>query len=254
METDVQHISEQGLNDLILSEGLKTRAYRDSVGVWTIGYGHAATSGRAPVPKAGMTITKAEAMEILKRDLAEAYEPAVRKALGPVPQNVFDGAVSFHFNTGGIAKASWVGKYKAGDMAGARKAFMQWRKPPEIVGRRTREAGLIFDGKYHSKPVSGTPQPTITNVHVYQDLLDRLGYYDGPIDGIRGPRTVDAIKAFQRAKKLKVDGIVGPETMFALESAQGQKTIPVLPEPPAPPPRGVAYRFFKGIGGSDRLS
>lgn len=209
------NISDRGLADLILSEGLRTKAYRDSVGVWTIGYGHAATSGRPPIPKAGMTITKAEAMEILKRDLAEAYEPAVRKALGSVPQHVFDGAVSFHFNTGAIGKASWVGKYKAGDMAGARKAFMQWRKPPEIIGRRTREAELIFDGKYHTK----APLTVAADVRAYQEQLGRLGYYDGAIDGIRGPQTIAAVKAFQKAKGLTADGIIGPQTVAALTAA-----------------------------------
>ena len=110
--------SPRGIEDLISSEGLRLTAYRDSVGVWTIGYGHAATSGRAPIPKAGMTITKQEAMDILKRDLAEAYEPAVNAVLPNVPQHVFDGAVSFHFNTGAIRKAAWVGKYKAGPLPG----------------------------------------------------------------------------------------------------------------------------------------
>ena len=145
-----QHMSQRGINDLIHSEGFRTDAYRDSVGVWTIGVGHAATSGRPPIPHAGMTITKDEAMRILASDLAEAYEPQVRQEFGPVAQHVFDGAVSFHFNTGAIGRASWVDKYKAGMIAEARHAFMAWNKPPEIVGRRTREAALIFDGKYFS--------------------------------------------------------------------------------------------------------
>src|SRR5690606_37284639 len=127
---DMMRTSPRGIEDLVLSEGLRLEAYKDSVGVYTIGYGHAATSGRAPIPKAGMKITKAQAIRTLQSDLAEAYEPAVRKALGNVPQHVFDGAVSYHFNTGAIGRASGVKKYNAGDMKGARAAFMQWRKPP----------------------------------------------------------------------------------------------------------------------------
>lgn len=151
--------SPQGIEDLVLSEGLRLKAYRDSVGVWTIGVGHAATSGRPPIPKSGMTITRQEALDILASDLA-AYEKDVNAVLPNVPQHVFDGAVSFHFNTGAIKRASWVGKYKAGDMKGARAAFMQWRKPPEIIGRRTREAELIFEGKYRSKaPAAPAPTP-----------------------------------------------------------------------------------------------
>ena len=146
----VQHISELGLADLKASEALRTVAYRDSVGVFTIGYGHAATSGRSPLPKPGMRITAAQASEILAEDLAEVYEPAVRAALGPVPQTVFDGAVSFCFNlgAGALGRASWVDSYLAGDMKNAERRFLLWNHPPEIVGRRKREAALIFHGKY----------------------------------------------------------------------------------------------------------
>lgn len=63
-------------------------------------------------------------------------------------QAQFDAAVSFHFNTGAIHKATWVKKFNAGDIAGARKSFMDWRKPPEIIPRRKREFDLFFSGKY----------------------------------------------------------------------------------------------------------
>lgn len=146
-----QHVSERGIKDLVHSEGVRTNAYKDSVGVWTIGVGHAATSGRPPVPRSGMVITEAEAYQILTDDLREQYEPDVRAAFGrEVPQHVFDGAVSFHFNTGKIKTASWVKTWLAGNMAKAREQFMLYKKPPEIIGRRTREANLIFNGVYAS--------------------------------------------------------------------------------------------------------
>lgn len=44
-------------------------------------------------------------------------------------------------------------------------------------------------------------------------ILQSLGYDPGPIDGIFGPRTKNAVMRFQRDNGLKVDGIVGPETM-----------------------------------------
>jgi len=46
-----------------------------------------------------------------------------------------------------------------------------------------------------------------------QMILQSLGYDPGPIDGIFGPRTKNAVMRFQRDNGLKVDGIVGPETM-----------------------------------------
>jgi hypothetical protein len=49
-----------------------------------------------------------------------------------------------------------------------------------------------------------------------QVALRAYGLYGGPIDSIAGPRTVRAVKAFQRRKHLPVDGLAGPRTRLAL--------------------------------------
>jgi len=46
--------------------------------------------------------------------------------------------------------------------------------------------------------------------------LKALHRYPGPIDGIAGPNTHRAVRAFQRAHHLTVDGIAGPQTRRAL--------------------------------------
>lgn len=162
--------SPRGIEELILSEALKTTAYRDSAGVWTVGYGHTASAG-PPVPKAGMKITVAEAKAILARDLAK-FEAGVNKAFPEgVPQHVFDGAVSFHFNTGAISRASWVGHYRAGKMQQAESALKLWNKADGqtlqgLINRRKHEADLIFRGKYRSGPASAPVPPPVTPVPV----------------------------------------------------------------------------------------
>lgn len=45
-----------------------------------------------------------------------------------------------------------------------------------------------------------------------QAALKKLGYYTGAVDGVSGPYTENAIKKFQRSKKLTADGVVGPAT------------------------------------------
>jgi peptidoglycan hydrolase-like protein with peptidoglycan-binding domain len=50
-----------------------------------------------------------------------------------------------------------------------------------------------------------------------QHILASLGYYNGPIDGIFGPRTFRAVQALQRENGLVVDGIVGPRTYAVID-------------------------------------
>ncbi len=50
----------------------------------------------------------------------------------------------------------------------------------------------------------------------FQQLLAGLGFYDGPIDGIHGGKTKDAVKAAQKAYDLRVTGRIDPETLTRL--------------------------------------
>ena len=145
-------ISDKGAAFIAAHEGAAPRASRDAAGFWPIGAGPPASAG-PPKPVAGMTITRAEAFKILADDIAKVFEPRVRKALGDVPQHVFDGAVSFDFNTGAVDRASWVAAYKRGDMAAAERSLKLWNKAGGRVvfgatGRRGEEADLIFRGRY----------------------------------------------------------------------------------------------------------
>lgn len=45
-----------------------------------------------------------------------------------------------------------------------------------------------------------------------QRVLKKWGYYTGNVDGINGPRTIAAVKRFQKKYGLTQDGIVGPLT------------------------------------------
>lgn len=141
-------MSTEGLIALIGHEGIVRSRYKDSVGVWTIGVGHtAAAGGLNPATYSG-TLRMDEVMDLLRKDIAK-YESAVDRAVTiPLKQHEFDALVSFHFNTGAIGKASFVKKLNAGDRAGAMKGLMDWRKPPEIIPRRTAERDLFKTGIY----------------------------------------------------------------------------------------------------------
>ncbi len=59
------------VDELALDEGIRLKAYLDTVGVWTIGVGH---TGSDVFP--GLTIDRAQAMELLDQDIEEAVEDA----------------------------------------------------------------------------------------------------------------------------------------------------------------------------------
>lgn len=80
-------------------EGLRLSAYRDSVGIWTIGYGHTARAGQ-PSPAAGMRVTSESADRLLSADLA-MFEAALNGAIKVATlQREFDALVSWAFNVG----------------------------------------------------------------------------------------------------------------------------------------------------------
>jgi len=56
---------------------------------------------------------------------------------------------------------------------------------------------------------SGSTGATVKKI---QQLLKNQGFYTGAVDGIYGPKTVAAVKAYQKRFNLTVDGIVGTKT------------------------------------------
>lgn len=63
-------------------------------------------------------------------------------------------------------------------------------------------------------------------VRVAQTALARAGFNPGSSDGVFGPNTQNAVRAFQQAKGLTVDGIIGPRTWTALMAYLGTITPP----------------------------
>lgn len=61
-----------------------------------------------------------------------------------------------------------------------------------------------------------------------QKRLLKLGFNPGPIDGIRGRMTTNAVRAFQASRGLLVDGIVGPVTYGALFASAEVTEAPLI--------------------------
>lgn len=114
---------------------------------WTIGWG---ATGKGIGP--GTVWTQGECDARLTRDLIR-YAGDVARALNgaPTSQAQFDALVSFHYNTGAIARATLTKKHKAGDFAGATEEFKRWNRAGGRVlkglsRRRADEAKLYVSG------------------------------------------------------------------------------------------------------------
>lgn len=120
-------------------EGEVLTAYKDSVGIWTIGVGITTASGLIKVTP-GLTITAATS-DALFSEAVKAYAKPV-DALGvKLEQHQFDALVSLCFNIGqgGFSGSTVVRRLKAGDISGAAEAILMWNKPSAIISRRQGE-------------------------------------------------------------------------------------------------------------------
>lgn len=145
------------------SEGLRLVAYRDSVGVLTIGYGHTSRAGAPPVTP-GMKISEAEADAILSRDLAifeRGVAALLAKAKQPVMQQEFDALVDLAFNIGlrAFTGSSLLKAYLAGEKMLAATKFLDWNKAggrvlTGLTNRRRRERAWFLTGSVAMTTVS----------------------------------------------------------------------------------------------------
>src|SRR6266487_4071717 len=75
----------------------------------------------------------------------------------------------------------------------------------------------------NTEPVDNGVPAADPTVEATQERLAQLGYYNGPVDGVFGPTTRDAVANYQVANQLDVTGSLSPDTMQSLG----------LPEPAA---------------------
>lgn len=133
---------------LIAREGRRLTAYRDSVGIWTIGIGHTAAAG-PPLVTPGLRLSEAACDALFRRDVARyvrAVDDVVRDALpdplpDALPDHAFDALVSLCFNIGpsAFARSTVVRRLRAGDRDGAAAAILLWNRPAALIPRRGAE-------------------------------------------------------------------------------------------------------------------
>jgi lysozyme len=140
-------ISEEGLSLIKKFEGCELKAYQDSVGVWTIGYGH--TKG----VEEDQEITQDEAEDMLASELDE-YEGYIRDMVEcDLEQCQFDALVAWVYNLGptNLRSSTMLKRLNANDLDDVPNQIKRWDKAggkvlAGLVRRREAES-LLFEGK-----------------------------------------------------------------------------------------------------------
>lgn len=152
-------MNQKGLELIKEFEGFRSRSYKCSAGIWSVGFGHTSSAGP---PQVGplTVVTREEAEAILQRDL-QVFERAVEHAIKvPLNSNQFSALVSFCYNVGPTAfRASSVLKaVNAQQWAEVPRRLALWNKAggkvlPGLVRRRAAEAALFME-RDHISPAA----------------------------------------------------------------------------------------------------
>ena len=125
-------------------EGFRDTAYRDSAGIWTIGYG--ATLGVEP----GDTVTREQAEKRLLADVMSHAMPGFEMVDVPLSEHEKAALASFIYNVGigAFTRSTLRRKLNAGDRRGAADEFMKWvyagGKPLRGLKRRRKAERTMF--------------------------------------------------------------------------------------------------------------
>lgn len=145
-------MSPAGLVLITFYEGIRTEAYQDSVGVWTIGVGHTSAAG-PPEVYPGMTITVEEAFMILQNDIGQ-YEKAVNDYVTvDLNQPQYDALVSWTYNLGpgNLAGSTMLKVLNSGDYWNTIHEMLKWDNASGeqlrgLTRRRGSSAGYFMMG------------------------------------------------------------------------------------------------------------
>ena len=133
-------------------EAMIRQTYKDSIGVLTWNVGMTNATGHTVERYIGKPASIEHCMSLYVWAL-EKYAVRVRRAFAghELTEAQFAAALSFDWNTGAILRATWVQKWRAGDIGGAREDFMNYSKPTSIISRRKKERDLFFKGRWTNK-------------------------------------------------------------------------------------------------------
>lgn len=140
-----REMSDEGLELLKQFENCRLKAYKDSVGILTIGYGHTGADVHD-----GLEIDQAKADELLADDVETTENGVDGMVEVDISDNQFDALVCFAYNVGLMALegSTLLRKLNSEDFDGAALEFARWNKAKGkviqgLVNRRAAERTLF---------------------------------------------------------------------------------------------------------------
>jgi len=157
-EVNPQGYLETALDVIRQEEGLRTEAYQDITGKWTIGFGNTMINGRPVQP--GDRLSESQAETLMRSSVVNNYTNFAEKVSGSISPNQFAALTSFEYNLGpGVWQQPTGQKILAlvnsGQYTQAGQLMQQYNKArnPQtgqletnrvLAQRRAREANLLL--------------------------------------------------------------------------------------------------------------
>lgn len=115
-------LSAAGLLLIVAFEGFSPTPYKDSVGIWTDGFGN--TNQVTP----GKPVSVPQALKQLERNTSVAGKAVTRCVNAEMTQGQYDAFVSFAFNVGegNFCRSTMAKKANKGDLVGSCNEFDKW--------------------------------------------------------------------------------------------------------------------------------
>lgn len=139
--------SENGIALIQKFEGIKTRPYRDCVGLWTVGIGTLIGDGKSLPDNWNRDFTISECHALLRKELTHIERGITKYISAPLNQNMFDAIVCFTYNLGlgCLQRSTLRQKLNRGDIQGCIKSWEKYNKAGGKVWKgltRRREAEI----------------------------------------------------------------------------------------------------------------
>jgi lysozyme len=206
-------------------EGYRDKAYQDSAGIWTIGYGTTVYPDGKHVQK-GETCTQEQAEEYLLHDSAWAVSCVMNNVRVPLTNSQKDALISFVYNVGCSAfqKSTLLRLLNAGNYDDAAKQFPRWNKAGGVVldgltKRRKAEMALFLSGtNINPEPYPQEKQMLPFLAAAIPTLISSIPEFAKIFSK---PEVAERnIEAVQKASELIISATGSPNLQAAVEAVQ----------------------------------